>query len=229
MNDATIIYYTANVIPEFFANNVRDSIIKESRGEIPIISVSHKPIDFGKNICVGDIKISQYNIYKQLLIGAKEADTEFIICCEDDSLYNWEHFNYRPKPGTFAYNLNRWVAYYHIRDARGGFFHRNRAGMCMCICYRDLLIEALEERFAKCPILEETPLQFFGEPGRKENHLGVTVQKIDRFRTEIPTLTFSHAESLGKRRRILESDMLADDLPYWGNGTDLWMRIHRDP
>ena len=50
MNDLTLLYYTANKIPETFGQNVRNHLLSLFPEGIPIISVSHKPIDFGKNI-----------------------------------------------------------------------------------------------------------------------------------------------------------------------------------
>ena len=127
MKDITILHYTANLIDELFAVNIRNHLLSILPKEVPIISISHKPINFGKNICVGEIGSSPYNIYKQILIGAQQVKTNFLICHEDDSLYNLEHFQYRPPKDTFAYNINRWNV------DRRFYFYRARQGMCMCI------------------------------------------------------------------------------------------------
>ena len=68
MNDLTIIYYTANHISDYFMANTKKQLIR-AIGDAPIISVSQKPMKLGKNICVGDIGRSGYNLYKQILIG----------------------------------------------------------------------------------------------------------------------------------------------------------------
>ena len=60
----TIIYYTANREKESFENKVRENILKV-KGDLPVISVSQKPIDFGKNICVGDIGQNYLNAFRQ--------------------------------------------------------------------------------------------------------------------------------------------------------------------
>ena len=72
MNDLTIIFYTANHISDYFMANIQKQLLK-AIGDTPIISVSHKPMKFGQNICVGEIGRSTYNLYKQVLIGAKYA------------------------------------------------------------------------------------------------------------------------------------------------------------
>ena len=46
-----IIYYTSSREDPKFEKMVQDNILSVT--DLPIISVSQKPIDFGKNICVG--------------------------------------------------------------------------------------------------------------------------------------------------------------------------------
>ena len=82
----TVLYYTANVVNEIFAKNVRRQL-RAAAGDLPIVSVSQKPIDFGENICVGDIGRSHINIYRQVLIAAECAQTPYVALCEDDILY----------------------------------------------------------------------------------------------------------------------------------------------
>ena len=219
MNNLTLIYYTSNQVEERFAGNVRQSLLSF---ELPIISVSQKPLDFGRNICVGDIGVSIYNIYKQVLIGAKSADSEYVACCEDDALYNVEHFSHRPKMDSFSYNLNRWNVNEDL------FFHRNRVNMSMCVAPRELMVETLEKRFEKYPhslIREKGELIGFGEPGRSEAKLGLPEVKMEIFNTSIPTLVFNHRPSVGGVRRLLRKDTVKKELPYWGNANDLWERM----
>ena len=54
MFDITAIYYTVNYISDYFAENIKKQILKVI-DDMPLISVSQKPIDFGQNICVGKI------------------------------------------------------------------------------------------------------------------------------------------------------------------------------
>src|SRR5512137_2172099 len=101
----TILYYTANRISEYFGRKVRDRLVASAPG-VPIISISHKPMDFGTNI-VHKGPPSCYTLYRQILIGAMNAKTRYVACAEDDSLYPEEHFRFRPSDDTFAYNENR--------------------------------------------------------------------------------------------------------------------------
>jgi hypothetical protein len=44
----TILYYTSNREDESFEKKIQENILKQT--DLPIISVSQKPINFGKNI-----------------------------------------------------------------------------------------------------------------------------------------------------------------------------------
>ena len=218
MGDLTLLYYTCNLVEERFANNIRSALLQFG---LPIISISHKPIDFGTNICVGEIGASIYNIYKQVLIGAKKAKTEFVACCEDDALYNSEHFLHRSR-NAFLYNINRWNVNEDV------FFHRRRVNMSMCIAPTQLMIDTLEKRFEKYPTSlnrEKGELIGFGEPGRSEHKIGLPSVKMDIFHSGMPTLVFNHRPSVGGVRRILLRDRIEKSLPHWGKATDLWGKM----
>ncbi len=220
MNDLTILYYTANIISEHFAHNIRQHLLSVI-GDTPIVSISHKPIDFGHNIHVGRLQPLAYNIYRQILVGAYKAKTEYIACCEDDALYTKEHFAYRPKCGI-GYNINRWNLNHDL------FYFRNRAGMCMNISRRKMLIDILEMRFKKYPeIINGKDFDHFGEPGRSEKQLGLPKVEIDRFKSEgDPTVTFNHRPSLGGKRRLLSKDIIQKSLEPWGEASTLWDRFY---
>jgi hypothetical protein len=225
MKNLTILYYTANRIDERFASNVRESLshIRRAGGfMVPTISVSQRRIDFGQNICVGDIGASVYNVYKQILIGAKEVKTQFTACAEDDTLYCAEHFTMRPSPNTFAYNMNRWII-----DPNPVFRYRNRTGMCMCIVETQLLVDTLEERFAAYPDpLDGKLINGWGEPGRYERNLHLPTVKMEHFKTVEPCVHFNHKQSLRGVRSKNPSDILKDELPPWGTAKNLWESIH---
>jgi hypothetical protein len=217
--DLTIIHYTANLINGYFANAVREHLLK-TVGDIPIISISHRPINFGKNICVGDIGISTYNIYKQILIGAKEVKTKYLACTEDDCLYTKSHFSHRPPDDeTFSYNQNNWTL-----DKSGIFFRRNRANMRMCISPTELVVRILEKRFEKFPnLLSPSELYGWGEPGREKVKLQLGEEgNIEIFESYIPCISFNHNTGMGKARKILQKDKIVKELFLWGKAEDMW-------
>ena len=215
MIDLTVVYYTCNAIPNKFAHNMQEQLLKATEG-IPIISVSHIPMQFGNNIKV-DLERNHFNIYRQALIGAKEAHTKYIALCEDDVLYSPEHFKRRPKDDNhFTYNLGAWSIFTWGEPM---FTHKGipRKNLNSFICNRELFIEAMEERFDKYP--NGTDKDVWAEPGRYENHLGVTIRESEEFFTNPPNIVFSHQtelsfEGLGTRKRV--GEFRAYKIPYWG-------------
>ena len=214
--DLTIVYITANHINEHFARNIRRQLLL-AKGDYPLISVSHKPIEFGKNLVVGEIERCKLNIYKQLLIGAKAAKTKYIAIAEDDVLYSPGHFSqHRPKDDRVAYNMNRW-SMYTWKDPV--FALKQRRTNTNLIAPRQLFVRALEERFDKYPNPDKQTMDRWAETGRYENRLGVTVQKTENFTSYQPIIVFSHPEALGylnlgERKRL--NPIRAFQLPYWG-------------
>ncbi len=231
-DDLTIIYYTANLISEYFSRKVREQLKSAAAGK-PIISVSQFPMSFGDNLFIGKIGASTYNVYRQILAGAIKAETEYVACAEDDCLYTVEHFDQRPpNADTFIYNKSRWwieqQGWLSQNNLRYVFRYRDRTGMHTCIANRELLIRTLERRFAKFP---QDPgsreaMTGWGEPGRYEGKLGLPAVKLEYIRTEAPVVTFNHKPSLGGLRRTNETDIIQEDLAPWGNARDLWMEIH---
>lgn len=217
--DITVVYYTANVISDFFMKNVQKQILKAAP-DIPIISVSHKPIKFGENIVVG-LPRHHLSIYKQALIGAREAKTRYIALCEDDVLYSPEHFRFRPKPGTFGYNLGSWNIFTWGVPI---YNHKERRNMSGLICERELFIEAMEERFGRWPDENKIDLGHWAEPSKYENYLKVKVQTPDFFHTNPPNIVFTHQtalsyDNLGERKKM--GDIRALTVPYWGDVSNI--------
>lgn len=218
----TIVYYTANRINPNFANSIRKNISEVSNG-IPIISVSQKPINFGSNIVVDDFDQSHLNIYRQALIGAKEANTKYIALCEDDVLYSKDHFLYRPSDGVFAYNLSVW----NIFTWGTPLFHRKDGGrrnLYSLICERDLFINAMEERFSAYPDDSDIDIGVWAEPSRYERQLGVTIQNWEPFYSKVPLIAFSHQSALsynnlGMRKK--QGQIQALEIPVLGTARDI--------
>jgi len=218
MNDLTVIYYTCNKIEEPFGTNIRNHLLSILPEEVQLISVSQKPMNFGKNIYMSGLEPSIYNVYRQILTGAKETTTKYISCVEDDALYVREHFEHRPEDDSFDYNSNRW----HINESF--YFWRPRAGMHTCISPTALMISTLEKRFAKYPAALDN-MRGFCEPGRREYMIGLPKIKFTMFSTTNPVLVFNHRLSLGGKRKVTETDRLEVSLPCWGSADSLWKRM----
>ena len=216
MDALTIIYISANIIPLAFASKTYEQLLKAAQGN-PIIAVTHQPIPTEQNIVV-DLPRSQASIYRQVLIGAKAADTPYVAVAEDDVLYSVEHFKFRPKPGHWGYNMNSWSIFtwgtpMFTYKAPGG--RRNLNGL---ICERQMLIDHLEERFRLWP--DEVDINIFGEPGKYDNQLGTAPHPSQDFYTNPPNIVFSHQTNLqfaglGERKGL--GQIRATSIPYWGD------------
>lgn len=218
ISELTIVFYTANVIPDIFANTVRTKLLESSDGA-RIITVSLKPMGFDDSIVV-HLPRHHLSIYKQALIGAKEAKTKYIALCEDDVLYSPEHFKHRPQPGRFAYNLGHWNIYTWMK--KPVFSWKGRRNLGQLICERDLFIEAMEERFSKHD--DDVDISIWAEPGKYESKLGVTQRQCEEFWTNPPNVAFSHETALsftnlGTRKRL--GELRATEIPYWGTATEV--------
>ena len=223
MGNLTLLYYTANVIKDLCAEKVRARLLAVA-GDAPIISVSQKPLDFGHNICVGQIGQSHYNCYKQIYIGAQAVRTQYVACCEDDTLYTEEHFSHRPSADdVFAYNVNMWyIDDHHFWQKQ----EANDTGMCMCIAPTELLVNTLAPRFEMYPnppVSNDRHTQrYWQEPGRFDRKFGIPNAKIEYFRTRTPMLVFNHRGSLGgKRGSWAHPRTFIGFFPEWGNARTL--------
>jgi hypothetical protein len=234
--DKTIIYLTDNSLDEELAQRVRETLIKEA-GEIPIISVSQKPIDLGTNICVGEIGRSWLSLYKQQLAGLKEAKTKYISIAEHDCLYTHEHFAWTPpKDDTFYYNENVWFVQWggNHPELNGMYstFWTTRMALSQLVCNRELHIKAIEERIY---LFEQGAkgITNAGEPGVCKDltlayklaksgshaHLSGYMEKhltqfnAETFHTELPNLDIRHGSNFTGPKR---GKNRCYELPYWG-------------
>lgn len=220
----TIIFLTANQLPDKWTE-YQNAMLQEAAITCPIITISRKPLDWGMNILDEEPKTAS-NIYYQMLQGAKKATTEYVAIAEDDTLYPIEHFHiFRPPADAFAYNINRLGLFTWGKPT---YFWKDRNSNSTLIAPRKLLIDALEERFARWP--EGTPDGITGELGRHniEDALGVSHRKSIEFETENSVVRLDHkfgldrlATSKRKRMGIARSF----DIPYWGRAEDVVSRF----
>lgn len=236
-SDLTVIYYTSNWLdthnPHFLENTKKQ--LAKAAGDLPLIIVSQKPEDIAAwralgfkdvvNICMKEIGRSHFNIYRQILKGAKAAKTKYVAMAEDDILYSYEHFHsYVPEQDKFAYDMHKWSIYTWTNPPQFSF--KNRKVVNSLIAKKDMLVDALEERFNKFKGVpdEEISVDHWGDPGRYEHHLGVTVRETEEFYSKVPNIVFSHPEAygylkLGSRKK--PGELRAIEIPYWGRAEDI--------
>lgn len=218
MVNKTVVYYTSNREKPEFEEQIRLRLW-ETIKDLPIelISVSQKPIDFGKNICVGDIGLSDQNVHRQLQLGAKSANTPFIISAESDCLYPKEYFEFDPPSDNKAYRCDN----VFILDKAGGEYRRKAYSECGQIAGTNYLIESIDKFYeGKGQWSKEK------EHGHRLRYLfGWYYALKDApwkfFHTETPIINIKTGDGLhiGTRKNYLE-DPIAE-LPHWGKAKDL--------
>lgn len=231
--DLTIVFYTANALHEPFAGYVREQLLKSIDGEFPLISISQQPMpDFGENHCIGPIGRSHLNIYRAIHQGALLAKTPYIGLAEDDVLYSHDHWRtYRPPLHRAGYDLSRWGV--NTWETPPRFGYRARPVINQYVGPRQLMIDALSERFAKFRDVpdDEVPIRYWAEVGRYETALGVSVREWEGFASPTPSVVFSHEEAFGflnhgKRKSI--GHFPRTSLPGWGSAEQM-LELYKSP
>ena len=99
-----ILYYTDNCLEESIDKKVKEQL---NRSGLPVISVSLKPISFGRNIVLGGER-GYLSMFRQILKGLENSIADDIFFCEHDVLYHPSHFDFSPKEKMYYYNGNFW-------------------------------------------------------------------------------------------------------------------------
>lgn len=220
MDDLTIIYISASRMPEKWTDYQITQLLSVS-SDIPIISVTRKPLDLGYNM-IDTEKRCLWNIYRQMLRASLMADTPFVAMAEDDTLYSREHFtDFRPEMDQVSYNRSRWSLF--SWDRYPIYCMRQRISNCSLIAPTKLLIEALEERMAKYPEGND----YVGEVGRwkVDRRLGVTRRKCVEWYSHVPIIQLNHRTGTdaggGPGRRKRHGQIKAIDIPVWGKAREV--------
>jgi hypothetical protein len=211
MNDLTVIFLTANKVPEQWAE-YHKQVLLDAIGDTPVISISFKPMDFGTNLIQTDYCIT--NIYRQILRGAELATTPYVAIVEDDTLYPEKHFEFRPPDGKYGFNLSRWCIQGWRRPEWAFFYLKSKPANGAMIAPRELLVRELKGRFASDPNL--SLVKNIKEVGRIGGWVG--------FYTNVPIIAFHHQTSVDpfqqRKRKSLEP-IKAYALPSWGTATEV--------
>jgi hypothetical protein len=217
-----IIYYTNNKCDDQIAITVRKLL---SKVELPIVSVSHKPLlNFGENKVV-NFKSGTVSMFKQILIALKMSKADTIFCCEHDVLYHKSHFDFTPPSNDkYYFNTNVWTV-----DADTGKAlwydnpkHIGRRMTSGLVANRDLLIDHYQRKLDLISIR--------GKFSHRE--MGFAPGKIDTcgwevYQSEYPNIDIKHNHNITKgrfdlskfrcRESIKDSWRLESEVPGWGN------------
>lgn len=187
-----IIYYTDNQLKVKISKLVQKHLLRMG---LPIVSVSLKPMDFGKNIVVH--KERGYEAYfTQILTALENIDTDIVYFCEHDWLYHPSHFKFTPEDEkTFYYNWNWW----RVRAADGHAVHYNTQLLPGICAYREVLLEYYRKQLEllKAHKFDTKYVLTTGfEPGTHNRVPELSGYKTQRFDSEFPNIDIRHTTNL---------------------------------
>lgn len=220
-----ILYYSDNRIDGTALNAACRRTLTDSK--LPIISVTHRPIDMGTNIVVDKPSCGR-SLIEQVIIGLASSNAEYIYLVEHDCLYHPSYFEIMTP--AITYNTNHW------RLCPAGYRKHKDTQPVLSACTgpRWLLLDAMKKKLADYKEQEEqcarqgipmTPdkVRFMYEPGRGGGAAGKQL-KCALTASRIPCLDVRHALNFTGRgySRTWE---YCKTLPYWGDAASLHRRL----
>lgn len=213
----TVIYYTSNQEDEKFEAKIRENLLSVIGG-LPLISVSQKPIDFGKNICVGNVGVSNQNAHRQLQIGAMAATTPFIHFAEADTLYPKEYFEYLPPVLDRIYRAPIYLLYLNRRSWRKDRFYFKQSSEASTVVGREHIINwigtYLKNKGVWNPIRER---------GSALPRMVTSLDMFSVFNLNVPIIKFKTGNSMHGSHKCTG---YAKILPYWGTPEKITRRLY---
>lgn len=213
-NAITCIYYSSNKENPEFEKRIRDNILKVC-GDLPIVSVTQKPINFGKNIVVGDVGASGFNMFRQVQIACLEAKTKYVLSIEADCLYPPDYFTFIPKKDNICYrDKNLYVMPQH----RNYFFKKEEGATHAQIIGREFYLDTLEKLFEGGPDWSVEERNFPKERTHQKQEDVFWKDQIEFYETTNAVIQIKTSQSM---RHFTNSDRTPRyELPYWGKGVE---------
>ena len=225
-----IIYYTDNKIEGTKIFNESQKTILAS--ELPIVSCSLKPMDFGQNIVLEGRERSYPTMAEQILTALEASTSKYIFFCEHDVLYHPSHFDFTPpRDDIYYYNVNNWR--WEFPKDRAISYDELTSLSSLC-CNRELAIRhykyrlKLIERWGLDKIRSREPRwarRFGYEPGtKKKRNGGVTDEEHVKRKSEFPNIDIRHSLTFSKPKVTLDSfihpptnwrEGKASEIPNW--------------
>jgi hypothetical protein len=203
-----IIYVSSNKESPEFEEKTRQDLLEKAGGR-PIVSVTQKPVDLGKNICVGEVGASGYNFCRQVLIACENSDSDYVISAESDCLYSPDYFEFVPERLDAPYrNKNIYVQKYG-QD----YFCKKKMSTFSQVVGREFYIKRLKELFGDGPMWDAKMKNFPKEIGKP------LFTEFLFFETKYPCISFKTGK--GMRRHSNSDGTPVYDLPMWGNVKNL--------
>ena len=225
------IYYTDNRLNPLLMEACQNQL-RSAFDEDKIISVSLKPLNFGKNIVLKNRVRSYPTMATQILMALEASKADYVFYLEHDVLYHPSHFDFTP-PTDKLY-------YYNVNNFRWWFGHSTAitydglTSLSSLCCNRELAIKHYKYRLKK---IEEWGLdkirsreprwarRFGYEPGtKKRRNGGVTNEDHVKVKSAFPNIdirhpgTFSHPKvnlKNFKHKPINWKEIPIEKIPGW--------------
>lgn len=208
----TVIYLSSNREDPEFEKKIQEDLLSK-HGDISIVSVTQKPVDLGRNICVSDVGVSGYNFIRQVLIACENATTLYVTHAEADCLYSPDYFTFVPPRLDACYrNSNVYVQKYgqdYVCKKQGSTFSS--------VVGREFYIKRLKELFNGLLMWNTEMKNFPKEIGKKY------FDHYEFFETRYPCISFKTGK--GMRRHSPSDEKPMYELPYWGSIRELRKKL----
>lgn len=210
-----IVYYTDSVIDPLIMKAVQVQLKKTN---LPIISVSLQPIDFGENIFF-PLQRSILTMFKQTLAGIEASTADVLFLCEHDMLYDPSHFDFDPpKENIFYYNINSWKV--DLDSGQALYYFVQQTGFL--VASRQLLLDHFRARVER--VEKEGFRRWNGfEPGGHGIPRGYCNNKRESWSSPKPNIDIRHSTNLTRSRwdksqfrNPVKDWQMADEVPGWG-------------
>jgi len=217
-----IVYYTHNCLEEPIFSAVQKKLLE---AELPITSISLKPIDFGDNIVLlrepGIITMTE-----QILAGLEAMREDVVFFAEHDVLYHKSHFDFTPTEDIFYYNTNVWrwdypfdrlITYDHLKSLSGLCARRE-----LLVGHYRKRVELIREKGWEDTSREPLWSRKIGhEPGKNRSILS---EKSEEWKSEYPNIDIRHKGTITRRKCRLADfiheptnwkEATIEDIPGW--------------
>jgi len=163
-------------------------------------------------------------MFRQILKGIEETQTDFIFLTEHDVLYHPSHFEFTPpRTDVYYYNKNVWALDVNTGQA---LYYDGMKQVSGLVAHRDLLLAHYRKRIAMVEKDGFTRKMGF-EPGKPARHGGVDDYGYEYYESRFPNIDLkNHGSGVTRgrfklseyrcRKRIEGSWVLADEIPHWG-------------
>jgi len=210
--DKNVIWYTDNKIRRPISEVCQNQLLKAC-GDIPIISCSLKPIDFGRNIVLEGRERSYPTMCEQILTALEASTAKYVFFCEHDVLYHPSHFDFTPeRDDIYYYNVNNYRWWFGAPTA---ITYDELTSLSSLCCNRELAIRHYKHRL---DLIEQQGLdklrsreprwarKFGYEPGtKKRKNGGVSDEEHVKRRSEFPNIDIRHKGTFSAPKITLDS------------------------